>query len=338
MDYVIGLADAGAVGERVGPKAATLARLGRAGLPVPDGFCVTAEAYRCQLEAAGVATAAAGVARAEEYDGRRLALAVKLGLHRAPLAPALEMTLAAAWTRFVAAPGALTAVRSSALLEDTPTTSFAGQFDSFLGIATRDDFFTTVRACWASLWATRALRYMGAHGVDAGGTAMAVLVQRLVDARAAGGALSRTAEGDVMLSGTWGLGSAVAQGEVVPDRFVVRRDGTLAEVQPGRKDRLVLASAEAGARPRAVARDLVEAPCLDEGQARELARLVLAAESILGHPVEVEWALGSQGLQILQARPLRVEAPAVADEVWLRHPGLRGQPAGVGWGSGPARI
>jgi len=127
-----------------------------------------------------------------------------------------------------------------------------------------------------------------------------------------------------------GLGSAVAQGEVVPDRFVMRRDGTLVEIAPGRKDRVVRASGD-GPRPQAVARDLVDAPCLDADQAVALARLTMSAEDLLGGPVEVEWALGDEGLQILQARPLRVETPHGDYEPWRRHPGLRGQPAGVGW-------
>ncbi|MBI4609794.1 MAG: pyruvate, phosphate dikinase [Candidatus Rokubacteria bacterium] len=339
MDLAIPLTDAArATPDRVGPKAATLARLKRAGLPVPDGFCLTAEAYRAQLRAAGVEVRASGLAHGEGVDLRRRALDVKLGFQRAPLEPTVSTALAAAWRRLMSRPASLAAVRSSALLEDTPTASFAGQFDSFFGIATEAELVTAVRACWAALWATRALRYMEVHGVDPAQTAMAVLVQHLVEARAAGGALSRTADGDVLLTGTWGLGSAVAQGEVVPDRFVVRRDGALAEVEPGRKDRLVLVSAEAGLRPRAVARELVEAPCLDAGQVRELAGMVLAAEAVLRRPVEVEWALGAEGLQILQARPLRVEPRQAPDELWLRHPGLRGQPAGVGWGSGPARI
>ena len=338
VDFVIGLADAKAAADRVGPKAATLSRLKAAGLPVPDGFCLTAEAYRTQLRVAGVAASAAAAGPADGFEQRRLALAVRLGFQRAPLDPAVAAALAAGWRALMCASGALTAVRSSALLEDTPTASFAGQFDSFLGIGSETDLVTSVRACWAALWATRALRYMETHGVDPATTAMAVLVQRLVAARAAGGALSRTADGDVLISGTWGLGSAVAQGEVVPDRFVLRRDGALAEVEPGRKDRLVSASLETGTHPRAVAREMVEAPCLQEAEARDLTGLVLSAETVLGQPVEVEWALGAEGLQILQARPLRVEAPHVPDEVWSRHPGLRGQPAGVGWGTGPARI
>lgn len=323
---------------QAGPKAATLARLRRAGLPVPDGFCLLAGAYRAQLAAAGVAESAARVVAVERPDARRLALGVRLGLLRSPLGAAISGSLDRSWERLAAGPVALAAVRSSALCEDTVLTSFAGQFETFLGVGTREDLGTAVRGCWASLWATRALRYMQAHDVDPARTAMAVLVQRLVPARAAGGALSATPEGDVLLTAVWGLGSSVAQGEVVPDRYVLGRDGALRDVEPGRKDRAVRWSAESGPRPEAVPRDLVGAPCLDEGQATALARLVLEAEAILATPVEVEWALEEAGLRILQARPLRVETAAPTGEAWLRKPGLRGQPAGVGWGEGPARV
>src|SRR5256886_1508507 len=336
--YVVDLAHpSDATPDRVGPKTATLGRLRRSGLPVPDGVCLSAAAYRAQLAFAGGEAPAGRAAAAEGFERRRLALEVRLAFQRSPLAPDVAAALSAAWTRLTAKPGALVAARSSALLEDTPAASFAGQFDTFLGIGTDADLITAVRACWAALWATRALHYMETHSVDPSATAIAVLGQELVPARAAGGALSRTTDGDVLITGTWGLGSAVAQGEVVPDRFVVRRDGTLAGVEPGRKDRVVRAGHD-GPRPHAVAPDLVDAPCLDAAQAIELARLTMKADAILGGPVEVEWALGDAGLQILQARPLRVEPAPAPDALWLRHPALRGQPAGVGWGAGKACI
>jgi pyruvate,water dikinase len=356
VDLVVPLADAArCTPDRVGPKAATLARLARAGLPVPEAFCLTVDAYRAHLAAAGVNEDALRVASAEdEHDARRHALAVRLGLERVALDSTLAPLLDHAWDRLLATGGALAAVRSSALLEDTPATSFAGQFDTFLGIATHVDLVTAVRACWAALWSTRALRYMRSHGVDPATTGMAVLVQRLVSARASGGALSRTPGGEVLITGTWGLGSAVAQGEVVPDRYLVPRvargdlvprvargdlvprDGV--EVERGRKDRLVRCAIDAGPVSEPVPPDRVDAPCLDEVEARELARMVVDAEALVGRPVEIEWALGDDGLHILQARALRVDAPHAPDELWLRHPGLRGQPAGIGWGTGRARL
>jgi pyruvate,water dikinase len=84
---------------------------------------------------------------------------------------------------------------------------------------------------------------------------------------------------------------------------------------------------------------LVAAPCLTEPEATALGRLVVAAEALLGAPVEVEWALGDAGLQILQARPLRVAPlPGPDDARWLRHPGATGQPSGLGRGVGPACV
>src|SRR5262249_17261043 len=154
---------------------------------------------------------------------------------------------------------------------------------------------------------TRMLRYLLERGLDPAGTAMAVLVQRLVPARAAGGALSRTPEGGLLLTGAWGLGGAVAHGEVVPDRFHLDGEGSLVSVEPGAKDQVLACAGGAGPRLRPVATALVDAPCLAPAQAEELGRLVRAAESVLGLPVEVEWALGDEGLQLLQARPLRIE-------------------------------
>jgi pyruvate,water dikinase len=322
---VLPLDAAEATADRVGPKAATLARLRAAGLPVPDGVVLPAEAYRAALAVAGVADAAARVTGADEPAARRLALTVRLGLTRAPLA--------------LPAPDAPVAVRSSALLEDSPRGGAPGQFETFLGVADARDLATAVRACWASLWSTRALRYLRGLGLDPAGTAMAVLIQRMVPARAAGGALSRAPDGGILVTGAWGLGASVAHGEVVPDRFRLTPDGTLLGVEPGVKDQLVACADGSGPRSRAVPATLISTPCLEPAEAEALGRLVRTTESILGAPVEVEWALGDEGLQLLQARPLRVDAEPPADAaLWQRHPGLTGQPSGLGWGVGRACV
>lgn len=324
--------------ERVGPKAANLAKLHHAGLPVPEGFCLTADAYRAQIAAAGVEDAARRFAGADGHEARRCALDVRLGLIRAPLASSVAAGLGAAFERLTARPGTLVAVRSSALCEDQADASFAGQFDTFLGIADPADFVTATRACWASLWSPRALRYMSGREVDPALGAMAVIIQRMVEARAAGGALSRTPEDELLISGAWGLGTTVAQGEVVPDRFLLGRDGRLVSVEPGRKDRLVACAPGGGSRPEAVQPDLVDAPCLTRDEAVALARIVLRAEAVMGAPVEVEWAKDERGFHLLQARPLRVEPRPAAEEISLRHRSLTGQPAGSGRGSGPACV
>ncbi|MGZ5039079.1 MAG: PEP/pyruvate-binding domain-containing protein, partial [Usitatibacter sp.] len=260
---------------RFGPKAANLARLGQAGLPIPGGFCVDARAYRMQVASLGLEETARDVGSADMVTARRAALAMKLGLMDRPIMPEVLEPLLEAWRAMAAATGAPTVVRSSALVEDRFGSSFAGQFDSYLGLETEAEFVTAVRSCWAALWSTRVLRYMATHDASPADTAMAVLVQPLVAARVAGGGLSRTAEGDMILNATWGLGSSVAQGEVVPERIVIARDGAVRSNAAGRKFNRIACAHGRRAAPRA----LFSEPCLDDGEAAELGRLLRTAPS-----------------------------------------------------------
>ncbi len=333
--FMLPLSDPAATNpNRVGPKAANLAALARAGLPTPGGFCLTAEAYRRQIAHLGLADALRGYADADPPLQRRLAVEIRLKLYQGGLAPELLAEILAAWRD---QPKPL-AVRSSALIEDRAATSFAGQFESFLGISDEAEFLTALRACWAALWTTNARRSMARHGFDPADTAMAVLVQPLVAAQASGGGLSETADGRMLISATWGLGSAIAQGEVVPDRIVLSRAGFLRTMDSGRKHHREICVHGAGLLPQAVPEALVRAPCLEAGQTTALGRLMRKAESVLGMPVEIEWALDATGFKLLQARPLRVAPVHVPDEIWLQHPGLNGHPAGIGWGSGRAVV
>ena len=324
---------------RVGPKAANLAALGHAGLPIPGGFCVDARAYRMQVEALGLAETAHGVFAADDGpQARRCALRMKLGLMEQPVAPAIREPLLAAWRALAdqtAEPGV---VRSSALVEDRFGSSFAGQFESYLGLRNETEFLTAVRSCWAALWSTRALRYMATHDLDAADTAMALLVQPLVAARCAGGALSRTAEDNVLINATWGLGAAIAQGEVAPDRYLLDRDGALLEVHVGRTRRHEAGCVHGREKSAFLMRVSGAAPCLEPGPAVELATLALKAEELMGIPVEIEWARDANGFRLLQARPLHLQPAPVRDAMWRRHPRLDGQPAGVGWGTGRACV
>ena len=337
---IIAIKDPEAVeADRFGPKAANLAQLGRAGLPIPDGYCVDAAAYRLQLEKLGLDSTARRVFATEDgARARRYALDMKLGLMDRPITPEILEPLLAARADLIARGGALTVVRSSALVEDRYGSSFAGQFESFIGIETEDDFVTAVRSCWAALWSTRALRYMATHDADPADTAMALLIQPLVSARASGGGLSQTADGGMLLSATWGLGSAIAQGEVTPDRYEVDREGRLHHLAAGRKDHRVGCMHHAEPAAQAVPAALIDAPCLDRAQVEQLARLLRKTEDVMGMPVEIEWALDERGIKLLQGRPLHMQETRAPDDIWMHHPRLNGHPAGVGWGSGRARI
>lgn len=328
-------ADAG----RFGPKAANLAALGHAGFPIPGGFCIDAAAYRSQLTTSGLVEAARGVFASDDpARARRCALDMKLGLMERPIAPEVLEPVLTAYRSLANDCHGPVVVRSSALVEDRYGSSFAGQFESYLGLENETDFLIAVRACWTALWSTRALRYMATHEIDPADTAMAVLVQPLVAARAAGGGLSSTADGKMLINATPGLGSAIAQGEVNPDRYVLSRDGALEEAVAGPGYHAVSCVHH---RPN-IARPRRAQPrrCLNDAQVAELGRMLLRAEALMERPVEIEWALDDIGIKLLQARPLHLqqEEEYAVDEDWVRQPKLRGQPAGAGWAAGPACV
>jgi pyruvate,water dikinase len=335
--FILPLTDPAATNpENVGPKAANLAKLTQAGLPTPGGFSLTAEAYRHQARHIGIDEMLARYNDADVPTSRRMSIAIRLAIYQQPIAPEILEPLLAAW-REQRTQCPLGVVRSSALIEDRKGANFAGQFESFLGLSDETEFLTAVRACWAALWTSHARRYMENHDLSPADTAMGVLIQPLIAAKASGGGLSETAEGHMLISSTWGLGSAIAQGEVVPDRIVLGKSGFLRTIEAGRKGHRDTCSHGVSA-PELVPTDLVSEPCLTPGQAVTLGRLLRKCEQLADGPVEIEWAMDDDGFKLLQSRPLHVEAPIVPDQIWLQHPRLNGHPAGIGWGSGRAVV
>jgi pyruvate,water dikinase len=322
--------------ETVGPKAANLAALTQAGLPTPGGFALTAEAYRHQLRHLGIDDLVAQYNDANLPASRKLSVQVRLALYQQPIAPEILKPLLAAW-RAQRADNSRGVVRSSALIEDRKGANFAGQFESFLGLTDETEFLTAVRACWAALWTSHARRYMENHALSPADTAMGVLIQPLIAARASGGGLSETAEGHMLISATWGLGSAIAQGEVVPDRIVLGKNGFLRTLEAGRKGHRDTCEHGVSA-PQLVPEELVSEPSLSAGEAVTLGRLLRKAEQLAGGPVEIEWAMDESGFKLLQSRPLHMEPATVPDQIWLQHPGINGHPAGIGWGAGRAVV
>lgn len=253
-----------------GGKALSLADMLRAGLPVPPGFCVTTVAMR-------------------RLAGR---------------APADDQALASGLLAAYRSLGGAVAVRSSATAEDGASVSFAGQQETILGAEGDDGVLDAVARCWASLDSDRAAAYRRQQGVSRDGLAMAVVVQRLVDAEVAGVLFTRDpldATGQQMLvEASWGLGESVVSGRVTPDRYHLDRStGKLLSryiaLKPTQRTR-------AGECP--VPAELQGAACLDEAQLADLAELGRRIESYFGGARDVEWAWAEGRFWLLQARPI----------------------------------
>src|SRR6266487_3028507 len=183
--FVVGLDDLDAGKLPVaGGKAANLGELIGAGLPVPPGFCVTAEAYREMAEVADLAEILDRLAVTPPSEAAALAGQARERI----LAAAVPARVGAAVVEAYRALGddAPVAVRSSATAEDLPFASFAGQQDTYLNVVGADAVVEAVHRCWASLWTERAVVYRATNGVDHGGARLAVVVERMVDAAVAG--------------------------------------------------------------------------------------------------------------------------------------------------------
>ncbi|MFC4061765.1 PEP/pyruvate-binding domain-containing protein [Planomonospora corallina] len=295
MSTVIPLGAAGADLATVGGKGASLAALARAGLPVPGGFHITTAAYRAftaDFRADILAAASAGDAGriASLFAGREVPGPIAAEILAAHAALGEDVAVA---------------VRSSATAEDLPTLSFAGQQDTYLGVRA-EGLLEAVKRCWASLWNARAIAYRDRNGVPHADVALAVVVQELVDADAAG--VMFTADpvtgdrGRTVINASWGLGEAVVGGHVTPDTVVVA-GGAVAEERTGDKSTMTV-RIPGGTRQEPVPQDMRRAPVLTGTQALTLAALGARVQELYGAPVDVEWARHGGAFAIVQARPV----------------------------------
>ena len=323
LPLVMTLDDVGAVPEVVGGKGASLARLARAGFRVPPGFHVTTGAYLDFLSTGGLGEellSAMSVVDASDA-GTFEAAATRIGelFAERPVPAATAASVAEAYAGL--GEGALpVAVRSSATVEDQPGLSAAGQHDTYLNVHGEAAVIDAVRRCWASLWSARAIGYRARRGIPPDDVSIAVVVQRLVPAEAAGVMFTIDpvdgARDKIVVSANWGLGESVVSGDVTPDVAVIDREsGALASYQMGGKEVMTVADG-AGTLETETPADLRSAPVLSPDQAGELARVGLAIEKLYGDPVDVEWARADRELWVVQARPITaVAARPVAGEV-----------------------
>lgn len=299
---------------RVGGKCASLGEMTQAGVAVPPGFAVTTEAYQEMLDHHALwqdfapvldALVANDIAATEKATAT-----IRAAIKATPMPPAVESAIREAYAEMGAGP---VAVRSSATAEDLPDASFAGQQDTYLWITGADDVVEKVRDCWASLYSARAVAYRAANDIPQN-VAMAVAVQRMVNAKAAGVAMTLDpSNGDrtrIVIDASWGLGETVVSGTVTPDNYVVEK--VMQEILKrtiSDKHMEMVADAAAG---MAVEREITDArrtqSCLTDDEIIAVAMLAKSLERQNKCPQDVEWAIDAdlpagQNLLALQSRP-----------------------------------
>ncbi|AOT03230.1 PEP/pyruvate-binding domain-containing protein [Arthrobacter sp. U41] len=299
----------------VGGKAANLGELIRARLPVPAGFCLTTQAYRRATAPAGLDAVHADLASAAPDDLPGLA-GLAAAARRAVLAADIPADIADAVRDAYTALGTdvPVAVRSSATAEDLPFASFAGQQDTFLNVIGPDAVLAAVRQCWASLWTDRAVSYRATQGIGPSTVALALVVQRMVDAAVAGVLFTANPvtgrRHEAVIDASPGLGEAVVSGAVNPDHFVV--DSTTQRIlqrRIGSKAVAIRPLPDGGTERIDLARAGPQ-PCLDDAQLAALELLGRRAEAHFGAPQDLEWAIDGGGqLWLTQTRPITTLYP-----------------------------
>ncbi|MEU8898639.1 PEP/pyruvate-binding domain-containing protein [Nocardia sp. NPDC048505] len=307
--YTLDLADARATLELAGGKGSSLARMAAAELPVPPGFHVTTTAYRRYVAADGlhdrILEVAARVSADQPETWRTAATEIAALLAAQPIPAPIEQAIRDAYAELGEV---AVAVRSSATAEDLPDLSFAGQQETYLDITGADEVVAAVTRCWASLWTDRAIGYRVRQAISADEVALAVVVQELVPAAAAGVAFTANpltgARDEVLINAAWGLGEAIVSGQVTPDTVVIgKRDGAVRQRQISDKQSMTVRTAQ-GTREAAVPPEQRRRPALDEATEAELTRLAVRIEEFYGQPMDIEWAEHDRQLFVLQARPI----------------------------------
>jgi pyruvate,water dikinase len=299
----------------VGGKGAHLGELSRIeGIGVPAGFCVTTHAFRRILaEAPSIDERLDRLSRLDP-DDREAIRTLSDDIRRILEGIAIPEDLAAAITRALAWLGeeGAYAVRSSATAEDLPTTSFAGQQDTYLNVVGPAAILLHIGRCWASLFTERAVAYRLRNGFDHRRVDMAVIVQRMVFPQAAGVLFTADPVTSnrrvVSVEAGYGLGEALVSGLVNADVFKVR-DGEVVARAVASKRLATHALAAGGTGVQAIEPERQEQPALTDAQVVRLAELGRRIEAHLGCPQDIEWCLVDDGFQFVQSRPITTLFP-----------------------------
>ncbi len=279
----------------VGGKGANLGEMFNAGLPVPDGFCVTGDAFDEYMKRNGFdqqASAYSETLRSEIAEGQLWA--------------ELEQEIAECY-------GALgqnmrVAVRSSATAEDLPEASFAGQQETYLNVVGREPLIIAIKKCFASLYSARAVTYRKQANFDTVKVSLAVVIQKMVESEVSGvlftsDPVSHNPD-QMMLNASWGLGEAVVSGKVTPDIYIYsKKHKRIADKKLGGKDILICYSA-IGIEERKTPLEQKSRFCLNDKQAFEVFAMGQNVEQHYRSPQDIEWAISDGKLYLLQSRPI----------------------------------
>jgi pyruvate,water dikinase len=295
---------------KVGGKGANLGEMTQAGFPVPEGFVVTASAYRHMIEVNHLEDKIKAVLKGlnvQDPDAlNRASREVQKLIERSPFPKEIEEQVFKAYDKLGRDPWV--AVRSSATAEDLPQASFAGQQETYLNVRGDASLLVHIRKAWASLFEPRAIYYRQEQGFDHFKVALAVPVQRMVQSDVSGIMFTinpvTNDKTKIIVEAIWGLGENIVQGAVTPDHYEI--DKTSLEVVDTKivsQDVEMVRSGE-GSANRAVPKSRRDKRKLTDKMAVEVAKLGKKLHQHYFFPQDSEWAIENGRLYVVQTRPI----------------------------------
>jgi len=298
-------------GPSVGGKGANLGEMYSAGIPVPNGFCVTAQAYYYFVEANNLKEKIHAVLDGLDINHNdqlfEASRKVKKIIMDATMPEDLAVTIADAYGKFSKKDQEV-AVRSSATAEDLPDASFAGQQATYLNISGTQDVVRTVQKCWASLFEARAIFYREQKGFDHFKIGIAVPVQMMVQSEVSGVMFTINPINNdpfmIIVESVWGLGEMIVQGSATPDHFEVDKEKwIIRRKEISRQDRL-LTKVNGVTKETDVPKSKVSLQKLPDDIIIKIAKMGQKLQDHYTFPQDVEWAYEDGKLYIVQTRPI----------------------------------
>ncbi|MBQ2613293.1 MAG: phosphoenolpyruvate synthase [Methanobrevibacter sp.] len=308
-----------------GGKGANLGELTQAGIPVPPGFVVTAQAYEKFMDEAGINDSVMNILdKIDINDTKALQAAaeeIKKIIIEAPIPEDLVLFIREFYNELCQRVGeddTDVAIRSSATAEDLPEASFAGQQDTFLHVSGDDEVIEYIRKCWASLFEARAIFYREENNFEHSKVYIAVVVQKMAIADKAGVMFTvnpSTGEEIALIEGSWGLGEAVVSGDVTPDNYQVdKKDNEIINVTISDK-KVMYTNDENGTSVKVdVPEEKRKERVLSDEELIELTEMGKRVQAHYGEPMDTEWAFERDNLFLLQARPITTLGDASVEE------------------------
>ncbi|MDU9049356.1 MAG: PEP/pyruvate-binding domain-containing protein [Candidatus Electrothrix sp. Rat3] len=295
---------------RVGGKGANLGELAGKGFPVPSGFVVSAEAYSIFFESLRLQKILLSLNKAGKNELSRACGVIRNTITNASFPGELAECILAAHQRLVGnrIDETVCAVRSSATTEDLAEASFAGQHATYYYVE-RANLLRMIQYCWASLWSKEAVSYRNACGIEHS-VAMAVVIQEMVRSDISGITFTAnpvTSADEIVIEASWGMGAAIVDGRVTPDRFTLDHDTLqLLDQKIAEKNVMVpnTLQTETSSRLTEVPLGLQQQQTLTQELLETVATWALKAEKYFDAPQNMEWAVSDGHFYILQSRPI----------------------------------